>query len=106
MKDILSKITQGEWKAKLNRDKSWVVMSGNIVIATLHRKDWPEWNESNAELIANAPQTLKQRDGLLKALEDFPTKTENQTFEQFYNCAMSWFRIDREQAIAEVEDSK
>ena len=51
-------ITQGEWIYKQNTDGSWVVMSGNIVIAVLNREDCPEWNEDNAVLIAAAPDLL------------------------------------------------
>ena len=51
-------ITKGEWKAKENKDGSWVVTSGNIVIALFNRKDFPEWNESNAKAVAAIPQLL------------------------------------------------
>ncbi len=51
--------TQGEWTAKSNTDGSWVVMSGNIVIATFDRKDFPEWNEAYAQLMAAAPELLE-----------------------------------------------
>jgi hypothetical protein len=51
-------ITKGKWIVKENDDGSWVVMSGNIVIALFDRKDFPEWNESNANLIAAAPELL------------------------------------------------
>ncbi len=51
---------QGKWTAKSNTDGSWVVMSGNIVIATFDRKDFPEWNEANAQLIAAAPTMLDE----------------------------------------------
>ena len=54
--------TKGPWIAKLNSDECWVVMAGSIVIATLHRKDWPEWNEANARLIAAAPNLLNASD--------------------------------------------
>ena len=33
---------------------NWVVMSGNIVIATFTRKDYPEWNRANARFIVKA----------------------------------------------------
>ena len=98
-KDILSKITQGNWIAKLNRDGSWVVMSGNIVIATLHRKDWPEWNEANAQLLVNAPKTLKERNKLLKTI-----KTALKT-SSIWSYLPDVAQI-LSQAIAEVEDSK
>lgn len=50
--------TQGKWRAKSNSDGSWTVLSGNIVIAVFNRKDFPEWNEANARLIAAAPDLL------------------------------------------------
>ena len=51
--------TKGKWEAKANADGSWVIMSGNIVIALFNRKDFPEWNEANAKLIAAAPELLE-----------------------------------------------
>ena len=57
-----AKYTLGDWIAKPmsgpNHGYDWVVMSGNIVIATFNRKDYPEWNEANARLIAAAPKLL------------------------------------------------
>ena len=43
---------------------------------------------------------------LLDALQAFPVKTKNQTFEQFYNCAMSWYRTDRAEAITKAEKTQ
>ena len=51
--------TKGKWICKKNTDGSWVVMSGDIVVAVFNRKDHPEWNESNARLIAAAPELLE-----------------------------------------------
>ena len=50
--------TKGNWICKKNTDGSWVVMSGDIVVAVFNRKDHPEWNEANARLIAAAPRLL------------------------------------------------
>ena len=43
---------------------NWVVMSGNIVIATFTRKDYPEWNRANARFIVKA---CNSHDALLEA---------------------------------------
>jgi len=45
--------TEGTWEAKPSTDKSWVIMSGNIVIAKFQRKDKPEYNEANAKRICH-----------------------------------------------------
>lgn len=42
------------WTAKQINEFDWVVMSGDMVMATLSRKDRPEWNEANAKLIVHA----------------------------------------------------
>lgn len=60
--------------------------------------DMPE-AVANAHLIAAAPD-------LLAALKSFPVKLESQTYQQFYNCCMSWIRTDREIAIAKAEKTE
>ena len=88
-------ITQGKWEAKLNRDESWVVMNGNTVIATFHLKDWPEWNKSNAYLIAAAPELLKSCKELLVLADNGSAEFDDPEPDSPYLTAI--------QLIAEVE---
>ena len=60
------KITKVKWEVRANDDGSWTVMSGNIVIAILDRKDNPESNEANAKLIAASPDMLKLLNDILE----------------------------------------
>ena len=62
--------TKGNWICKKNTDGSWVVMSGDIVVAVFNRKDHPEWNESNARLIAAAPELLEACKMMFEALDN------------------------------------
>ena len=43
---------------------------------------------------------------LLQALKSFPLKLETQTYEQFYNCCMSWVRTNKDAAITKAEIKK
>ncbi|KKN71230.1 hypothetical protein LCGC14_0422730 [marine sediment metagenome] len=52
--------------------------------------------EAREKLEAAAPD-------LLAALENFPVKLESQTYQQFYNCCVSWIRIDRQTAIEKAK---
>jgi len=51
--------TPGPWRTVGNKAGSWSVLSGNICLAVLARKDCLEWNEANARLIAAAPELLE-----------------------------------------------
>ena len=62
--------TKGKWICKKNTDGSWVVMSGDIVVAVFNRKDHPEWNEANARLIAAAPELLDACKMMFEALDN------------------------------------
>jgi len=53
MSDFMDKHTPLPWIAKENKDGSWVIMRGTIVIAKFHRWDQPQWNEGNAKLIVH-----------------------------------------------------
>ncbi len=62
------KHTAGLRQAKPIGDGHWVVMCGDIVTARFCRNDHVEWNEAEAQLLAQAPAVLKQRDDLQAAL--------------------------------------
>ena len=63
-----SKHTPGKLEAKPisgpGHGHDWVVMAGNIVIATFNRKDYPEWNKANAERLVKC---WNSHDALLDA---------------------------------------
>ena len=105
-KDILSKITQGEWIAVKNANRSYVKSeTADEVVCNC-------FTEANAEFLAHAPETLKQRDNLLEACKaamrisalwavDPEIRLENPTEGEALDSMQTKF----EKAIADVEGS-
>lgn len=56
--------TEDKWEAKPSTDEDWVIMTGNIVISRLSRKDFPERNETYAKRIVTA---VNSHDELVEA---------------------------------------
>ena len=65
-------------------------------------KCYIEHGNGDIEEITQCPLCAAAPD-LLAALKNFPVKLKNQTYQQFYNCYMSWDRTYRQTAIEKTE---
>ncbi len=117
-KDILSKITQGKWESDIFGNvtnhptrKGWKFMLPDFgIIAKFYGKNACD----NAALAANAPETLRQRNALLKVCKDIvrakcliiPNGAEVPEENQGEVQALSNLFNELESVIKNVEDSR
>ena len=103
-------ITQGKWTAeKYGKTIAIWGLKGDMksMVAKMNDFNPPEVMQANAKIISQAPETLRQRDGLLDVLKQLVRLADRalRRDEIFRGKALNEIGNKAEQAIASVEGS-